>query len=40
MALDEKFHISLADEAAEGVVTVADVFEVVSCLIGMAQPKT
>jgi acyl carrier protein len=33
MALDERFNISIPDESAEGVSTVADVFEMLADLL-------
>jgi len=40
MTVDERFDISVPDEAAERVSTVEDLFEVLSELVGKSQPKT
>ena len=40
MTIDEKFDISVPDEAAERVSTVGDLFEALSQFVGKSQPKT
>jgi acyl carrier protein len=40
MTVDERFDISVPDEAAERVSTVGDLFEVLSEFVRKSQPKT